>query len=98
VKAAVSQGELSVAAAKRIVSVITPENKSEWIEKAKELKPRELDRRLPGSLPPPPKPWKRSPFHFWKNTTPYEKRSVPRKENPATGFKNSWHHSRAGSS
>jgi 5-methylcytosine-specific restriction endonuclease McrA len=45
-KAAVSQGELSVAAAKRIASVITPENKTEWIERAKELKQRELDRAI----------------------------------------------------
>jgi 5-methylcytosine-specific restriction endonuclease McrA len=45
-KAAVSQGELSVAAAKRIAAVITPENKTEWIEKAKELKQRELDKAI----------------------------------------------------
>jgi 5-methylcytosine-specific restriction endonuclease McrA len=45
-KVAVSQGELSVAAAKRIAAVITPENKTEWIEKAKELKQRDLDRAI----------------------------------------------------
>jgi 5-methylcytosine-specific restriction endonuclease McrA len=45
-KAAVSQGELSVAAAKRIAAVITPENKTEWIEKAKELKQRDLDKAI----------------------------------------------------
>jgi 5-methylcytosine-specific restriction endonuclease McrA len=45
-KVAVSQGELSVAAAKRIAAVITPRNKSEWIEKAKELKQRDLDKAI----------------------------------------------------
>jgi 5-methylcytosine-specific restriction endonuclease McrA len=50
-KAAVSQGELSVAAAKRIAAVITPENKAEWIEKAKELKQRELDKAIADIAP-----------------------------------------------
>jgi hypothetical protein len=35
-----------VAAAKRIAAVITPENKTEWIEKAKELKQRDLDKAI----------------------------------------------------
>jgi 5-methylcytosine-specific restriction endonuclease McrA len=50
-KAAVFQGELSVAAAKRIAAVITPENKTEWIEKAKELKQRELDQAISEVVP-----------------------------------------------
>jgi hypothetical protein len=50
-KAAVSQGDLSVAAAKRIAAVITPENKTEWIEKAKELKQRDLDKAIAELVP-----------------------------------------------
>jgi hypothetical protein len=45
-KVAVSQGEVSVAAAKRIAAVINPENKTEWLEKAKELKQRDLDKAI----------------------------------------------------
>ncbi len=43
---AIQQGELSLSQARRIVTVITPENKNEWIEKAKTLKQTDLEREV----------------------------------------------------
>jgi hypothetical protein len=42
-KIAIQQGELTVSEAKRITSVITPQNKNTWIEKAKNLTQRDLE-------------------------------------------------------
>ncbi len=43
---AIQQGELTLSQARRIVTVITPENKNEWIEKAKTLKQSDLEREV----------------------------------------------------
>lgn len=45
-KAAVQKGELSLNAARKIVSVISPETQSIWIEKAKTLRQRELEKEI----------------------------------------------------
>ena len=45
-KAAIDNGELSLSQARRIVSVITVENKAEWIEKAATLKQRDLEKEV----------------------------------------------------
>jgi hypothetical protein len=71
-KMAVSHGELSVAAAKRIAVVITPENKSEGIEKAKALKQRELDKAADS----------------FQEKHDQEKRTGPRKESLGNRFQN----------
>lgn len=45
-KVAVETGEISLSNARRIVSVITPENKNEWLDKAKNLPQRKLELEL----------------------------------------------------
>lgn len=45
-KQAVVQGELTLSEARRIAPVITPENKTQWFEKAKTLKQSELERAV----------------------------------------------------
>lgn len=45
-KEAIDQGELTLSEARRIVSVITPENSGEWINKAKDLSQVELERAV----------------------------------------------------
>lgn len=46
IKAAVVQGELTLSQARRIVPVVTKENHKEWIEKAKSLPQKELEREV----------------------------------------------------
>ncbi|MGZ3687872.1 MAG: hypothetical protein ACXVBW_06215, partial [Bdellovibrionota bacterium] len=45
-QAAIANAELSVSKARKIVPVLTPENQEEWIEKAKSLPQRELERQV----------------------------------------------------
>ena len=45
-KQAIANGRLTAGQGKRIVSVITPENKNEWITKASEMKQRELEKEI----------------------------------------------------
>ena len=45
-KAAVVQGELSISKARRIASVITPANQQEWIQNAKTMKQKELEKAV----------------------------------------------------
>ena len=45
-KAAVVQGELSISKARRITSVITPLNHQEWIQNAKTMKQKELEKAV----------------------------------------------------
>jgi hypothetical protein len=45
-KEAVQKGELSLNAARKIVSVITPETQQTWIEKAKTLRQKELEKEI----------------------------------------------------
>jgi len=45
-KEAVQKGELSLNAARKIVSVITPETQQSWIEKAKTLRQKELEKEI----------------------------------------------------
>ena len=45
-KQAIDNGTLTAGQGKRIVSVITPENKNEWIAKAAEMKQRELEKEI----------------------------------------------------
>ncbi len=52
-KQAVTEGVLNVSQAKRIVSVITQTNASQWIEKASTTKQRELEREVAARLPAP---------------------------------------------
>lgn len=51
----IDEGKLNVSNARRVVSVITPENKSEWLEKASTLSQRQLEREVvkenPKALP-----------------------------------------------
>jgi len=53
-KEAVQNSEVSFSNASRIVSVITPENKAAWIEKAKNLSQGSLKRELAKANPEPP--------------------------------------------
>jgi hypothetical protein len=46
IKVAIEAGRINVSSARRIVSVITPENKELWIEKASTLKQRDLEREI----------------------------------------------------
>src|SRR5574338_182735 len=55
---AVTTGELSVSQARRIAPVLTPSNASTWIEKAKELPQRELEKAV-ASVNPNAKPVER---------------------------------------
>ena len=48
---AVASGELSISKARRIVGVINPENSLEWIEAAKSLKQRQLERKISEESP-----------------------------------------------
>ena len=47
----ISQGELSISKAKKIVPVITVENQEEWIEKAKVMPSRKLEKEVAGKNP-----------------------------------------------
>lgn len=51
VKAAIDEGVLSISNAKRIAAIVTEENKTEWIEKAKELSQKKLDQELAKAFP-----------------------------------------------
>jgi hypothetical protein len=51
IQTAIVQGELSLSQARRIVTVITPENKEEWIAKAKTLPQGELEREVSAANP-----------------------------------------------
>lgn len=55
---AIAEGELCVNKAKTIASVITGENQSEWIEKAKTLSKHKLEREVASVSPAQPKPEK----------------------------------------
>lgn len=46
IKIAIEQKELSISNARKIVSVITPANKNVWLEKAKSLSQRELEKEI----------------------------------------------------
>lgn len=48
---AISDGTLNSSQARRITSVITPENKREWIEKASSLRQRELEKEIVTVMP-----------------------------------------------
>ncbi|MGZ6333242.1 MAG: HNH endonuclease [Bdellovibrionota bacterium] len=50
-QAAIANAELSVSKARKIVPVLTPENQEEWIEKAKSLPQRELERQVARLVP-----------------------------------------------
>jgi len=52
-KDAVVQGSLTLSQAKRVVSVIEPANATLWVEKASQLKQRELEREVAAALPSP---------------------------------------------
>jgi hypothetical protein len=45
-KAEIKNGNVSVSKAQRIVSVLTPQNKTEWIQKASQLSKRELEKQV----------------------------------------------------
>jgi hypothetical protein len=45
-KEAISQGTINTSQARRIVSVITPENQSEWIRMSSSLSQRELEKKI----------------------------------------------------
>jgi hypothetical protein len=45
-KKAIQSGELNLTAARKVCSVITPQNKSEWIAKAMQLPQKELEREI----------------------------------------------------
>jgi polyhydroxyalkanoate synthesis regulator phasin len=51
IKQAVAQGELTLSEARRIVPVLTKENHKEWIEKAKRLPQKELEREVTAANP-----------------------------------------------
>lgn len=51
IERAVVQGDLTLSQARRIVPVITPENQAEWIEKAKSLPQKELEREVTAMNP-----------------------------------------------
>lgn len=51
IKQAVAQGELTLSEARRIVPVVTKENHQEWIEKAKRLPQKELEREVTAANP-----------------------------------------------
>jgi hypothetical protein len=51
VKEAIDRRELTLSQSKRIASVITPENKQEWLEKAKTLTQAQLEREVAGLTP-----------------------------------------------
>ena len=51
IKQAVAQGELTLSEARRIVPVLTKENHKEWIEKAKNLPQKELEREVTAANP-----------------------------------------------
>jgi hypothetical protein len=50
-KKAIEQGELSVSTAIQIASVITEQNQTEWVDKAKELTKRELEKAVATARP-----------------------------------------------
>jgi 5-methylcytosine-specific restriction endonuclease McrA len=50
-KDAIEQGELSVSTAIQVVGVITEQNQTEWVEKAKELTKRELEKEVAKARP-----------------------------------------------
>lgn len=50
-KIAIHNGSLSISNAKRIAPIVTPENKTEWIEKAKEFPQRKLEQEVAKSFP-----------------------------------------------
>lgn len=50
-KIAIHEGYLSISNAKRIAQVVTPENKTEWIEKAKEMSQRKLEQEVAKFFP-----------------------------------------------
>lgn len=57
-KAALEKRTMTLSNAKRITSILTPENKKEWIEKAKCLTLQQLDYELAKQFPKEPKPTK----------------------------------------
>src|SRR4051812_44754365 len=50
-KLAVDEGRLNISRARRIVSVLTPQNQQGWIEKAQTLPQRELEKEVVQSNP-----------------------------------------------
>ena len=52
-KEAVVQGTLNVHQAKRVVSIIEPSNAKAWIDKASDMKQRDLEREVAATLPSP---------------------------------------------
>jgi hypothetical protein len=50
-KEAIQKGELSLNAARKIVSVITPETQNKWLEKAKTLRQKDLEKEIVKSHP-----------------------------------------------
>ena len=46
IKTAILQGEITLSQARRIAPVITKENQEEWIEKARSLTQRELEKEV----------------------------------------------------
>lgn len=50
-KNAIHEGNLSISNAKRIAQVVTPENKTEWIEKAKKFSQRRLEQEVAKVFP-----------------------------------------------
>ncbi len=53
-KAAIENNEITLSNARRLVSVITPENQSGWLEKGKTLSQKELEREIVKENPHPP--------------------------------------------
>ena len=54
-KEAVVQGELSISKARRIVSVLDSDNQAQWIEDAKQLSQKELEKKVADAKPEKPK-------------------------------------------
>ena len=53
-KEAVKSDEMSLSNARKLVSVITPQNKEIWLEKGKQLPQKALEREIAKSQPEPP--------------------------------------------
>src|SRR5260370_1278933 len=50
-KEAITEGKVTLSNAKKIASVIPPETQTQWLEKAQNLKQRDLEREISRALP-----------------------------------------------